>query len=64
VLFRRDATFCARAGAAAGSMSLESFNYPGWFLRHRGDQLWVDQLDNSATFRADGSFVARSPLAR
>jgi RNA polymerase sigma factor (sigma-70 family) len=62
-LFRGDATFCARAGAAAGSMSLESSNYPGWFLRHRDGEVWVDQSDRSAVFRADSSFVVRPPLA-
>jgi hypothetical protein len=62
-LFRGDATFCPRAGLAAGSVSLESANYPGWFLRHVGDELWVDQLDGSAGFRADNSFLVRPPLA-
>ncbi|MGI5216037.1 sigma-70 family RNA polymerase sigma factor [Plantactinospora sp. CA-290183] len=62
-LFRGDATFCVRTGAAPGSVSLESSNYPGWFLRHRGLQLWVDQLTDDAAFRADASFRARPPLA-
>ncbi len=35
-LFRGDATFCVRAGLTAGSISLESSNYPGWFIHHRG----------------------------
>ncbi|MCA2213104.1 sigma-70 family RNA polymerase sigma factor [Jidongwangia harbinensis] len=64
VLFRGDATFCQRPGAAAGSLSLESSNYPGWFLRHRNGQLWVDRSDRSAAFRADSSFVVRAPLSR
>jgi hypothetical protein len=63
-LFRGDATFCARAGAATGSVALESSNYPGWFVRHRGDELWVDQSDGSAAFLADGSFQVRPPLTR
>jgi hypothetical protein len=63
-LFRGDATFCPRAGAAAGSVTLEASNYPGWFLRHRAGEIWVDQSDNSAAFRADGSFSVRAPLAR
>jgi RNA polymerase sigma factor (sigma-70 family) len=61
-LFRGDATFCVREGAAAGSVSLESSNYPGWFLRRRGDQLWVDNSDGTAAFRADSSFRIRPPL--
>ena len=60
-LFRGDATFCPRGGAVAGSVALESSNYPGWFLRHRDDELWVDQSDGSAAFLADGSFRVRAP---
>ncbi|BCY09882.1 sigma-70 family RNA polymerase sigma factor [Actinoplanes sp. L3-i22] len=62
-LFRGDATFCPGPGQAAGSITLESSNYPGWFLRHRGDELWVDQFDGTAAMRADGSFLARPALA-
>lgn len=64
VLFREDATFCPRAGATAGSVALESFNYPGRFLRRVGDLLWVDPSDGTAAFRADSSFRAEPPLAR
>jgi hypothetical protein len=46
-LFRGDATFCVRAGSVSGSVSFESSNYPGWFLRHRGTELWVDLSDGS-----------------
>jgi len=28
-----------------GTTSWESQNYPGWFLRHVGDVLWVDRSD-------------------
>ncbi|MTE17551.1 AbfB domain-containing protein, partial [Nocardia aurantiaca] len=62
VLFRGDATFCARPGASAGSVSLESFNYRGFFLRRVDDQLRIDQSDGSASFRSDSSFRARRPL--
>ncbi|RSM65567.1 alpha-L-arabinofuranosidase [Actinoplanes sp. ATCC 53533] len=62
-LFRGDATFCARTGAGVGSVALESSNYPGWFLRHRADQLWVDRADASSAFRADSSFLVRSALS-
>jgi RNA polymerase sigma factor (sigma-70 family) len=63
VLFREDATFCPRPGAAAGSVSLESFNYRGRFLRHVDDVLWVDPSDGTAAFRSDSSFRARPPLS-
>ncbi|GAA2607225.1 sigma-70 family RNA polymerase sigma factor [Paractinoplanes durhamensis] len=62
-LDRGDATFCVRAGEPTGSVALESANYPGFFLRHVGTELWVDQDDGSATFRADSSFLVRAPLA-
>ncbi|MEQ4305269.1 sigma-70 family RNA polymerase sigma factor [Plantactinospora sp. B6F1] len=62
-LFRGDATFCARGGVAPGSVSLESSNYPGWFLRHRNFELWVDQSTDDPVFRADMSFRVRPPLA-
>jgi hypothetical protein len=62
-LFHGDATFCARPGAVSGSTAWESQNYPGWFLRHVGDALWVDRSDNSAAFAADTSFFIRAPLA-
>ncbi|GIF63878.1 hypothetical protein Ais01nite_19130 [Asanoa ishikariensis] len=62
-LFRGDATFCVRPGALPDSVSLEASNYPGWFLRHRDGQLWVDQSDGSAGFLADSSFFVRPPWA-
>ncbi|WP_345540406.1 sigma-70 family RNA polymerase sigma factor [Phytohabitans rumicis] len=62
-LFRGDATFCVRVGAVPGSVSLESSNYPGAFLRHRGTELWVDPPDGSPGFDADASFRPRPPLA-
>jgi RNA polymerase sigma factor (sigma-70 family) len=63
VLFRQDATFCARAGFRPGSLSLESFNYRGFFVRHVGTEMWIDQDDGSAPFRAAGSFLVRRPLS-
>jgi hypothetical protein len=62
VLFREDATFCPHTGFLAGSLALESFNYRGFFLRHVGDQMWIDQYDGSFAFRTDGSFFTRPPL--
>jgi hypothetical protein len=62
-LFRGDATFCPRPGALPGSIALESANYPGWFLRHRDDELWVDRVDGGTALGADGSFLVRPALA-
>jgi RNA polymerase sigma factor (sigma-70 family) len=61
-IFQKDATFCARSGAAAGSVSLESYNYPGRYLRHRDNlQLWLDPSENTAAYRAGRSFVLVAP---
>ncbi|WP_416982150.1 sigma-70 family RNA polymerase sigma factor [Streptomyces sp. T028] len=61
-LFQKDATFCARSGSAAGSVSLESYNYPGRYLRHRDNlQLWLDPSENTAAYRASRSFVLAAP---
>ena len=63
MLFREDATFCVRPGSVPGSLSFESFNYPGWYLRHRGNELWVDHSTRTAEFAADSSFLVRGALA-
>lgn len=61
-LFQKDATFCARSGSAPGSVSLESYNYPGRYLRHRDNlQLWLDPSEETAAYRADRSFVPMTP---
>jgi RNA polymerase sigma factor (sigma-70 family) len=62
-LFRGDATFCVREGSVPNSVSLESSNYPGAFLRHRGTELWVDFSDGSTGFGADASFRPVPPLS-
>ncbi|MDX3148015.1 sigma-70 family RNA polymerase sigma factor [Streptomyces scabiei] len=63
-LFRKDVTFCPRPGSTAGSVSLESYNYPGRYLRHRDDlQLWLDRSQNTAAYRASRSFVLVAPWA-
>ena len=61
-LFRGDATFCAGDGAADGSVTLEASNYPGWFMHHRGSELWVDQTDGSKAFKVESSFRFRTAL--
>ncbi|WP_317454177.1 AbfB domain-containing protein [Streptomyces sp. TRM68416] len=61
-LFQKDATFCPRPGAGSGSLSLESYNYPGRYLRHRDDlQLWLDTSENTAAYRASRSFLVVAP---
>jgi hypothetical protein len=49
--------------AGSGTVSLESTNFPGYYLRHRNAEAWVERNDGSAAFRADASFVQRAGLA-
>jgi RNA polymerase sigma factor (sigma-70 family) len=61
-LFRGDATFCVRPGPVRGSISLESSNYPGYFIHGRGQELWVDRPDGDRRFGPDTSFRVAAPL--
>lgn len=48
----------------SGTISLESTNFPGYYLRKRANnEVWVDQNDGSAQFRSDASFYQRAGLA-
>jgi GH43 family beta-xylosidase len=49
--------------AGGGSVSLESTNYPGYYLRHRDLAGYVERNDGSAQFRSDASFQRRAGLA-
>lgn len=49
--------------SGSGTVSLESANFPGYYLRHRNFETWVHQRDGSALFDADASFIRRSGLA-
>lgn len=60
-LFREDVTFCPRPGSVAGSVSLQSHNYPGSVLRHRDGGVWLDGSDGTKAFADASSFITRSP---
>lgn len=49
--------------AGSGTVSLESTNFPGYYLRHRNQELWVERNDSSTLFRNDASFTQRAGLA-
>jgi len=49
--------------AGSGTVSFESTNFPGYYLRHRNNELWVERSDGSALFRNDASFSQRAGLA-
>lgn len=60
-----DSQFRMVAGLSgtSGTISFESTNLPGYFLRHRNFELWLDRNDGSATFRSDATFYRRAGLA-
>ena len=61
---RLDSAFYVRAGLAdAACISFESKNYPGYYLRHAGFRIRLNQNDNSALYRDDATFCQRAGLA-
>lgn len=49
--------------AGTGTVSLESANYPGYYLRHKNFEVWVEKNDSTSTFASDASFYQRAGLA-
>lgn len=49
--------------AGGGTVSFQSVNYPGYYLRHRNFEVWLDPADRTSQFNADASFYQRSGLA-
>ncbi|MET9618361.1 family 43 glycosylhydrolase [Kitasatospora indigofera] len=50
--------------AGSGTVSLESANFPGYYLRTRaGGEVWVDRNDGTAAFAGSASFYQRAGLA-
>jgi GH43 family beta-xylosidase len=49
--------------AGSGTVSLESTNFPGYYLRHRNHEMWVERSDGSTLFRNDASFFRRAGLS-
>jgi hypothetical protein len=62
-LFKLDATFCAKVGSVSGSVLLEASNYAGYYVHRRNFELWIDQYQDTAAFRADSSFRATTAWA-
>jgi hypothetical protein len=57
LLFQMDATFCPRPGVEPRSVRLASFNYPGRFVRVRGEQLKLDPEEAGDAYTRETSFV-------
>jgi hypothetical protein len=49
--------------SSAGAVSFESVNFPGRFLRHRNNEIWLDASDGSGAFRATATWHRRAGLA-
>jgi hypothetical protein len=55
--FRSDASFTRRPGlTGSGTVSFESVNFPGRYLRHYDNLIYV-QAVSTATERADATFI-------
>jgi GH43 family beta-xylosidase len=59
-----DSEFIVVPGLAdASAVSLESANFPGWYLRHSDNQIWLDPLEDSDVFRSSATWWQRPGLA-
>ncbi|MET7452116.1 family 43 glycosylhydrolase [Streptomyces sp. NPDC005574] len=59
-----DSQFRVVAGlTGSGTVSLESANLPGYYLRHRNFEVWLEKDDGTASFAADAAFYRRAGLA-
>jgi hypothetical protein len=63
-LYRNDATFCIRSGIQPGVgspwVSFESYNFPGYYIRHRDFHFYIENA--GGPFRADATFRLTPPL--
>jgi hypothetical protein len=64
-LFKSDATFRKVAGLADPSdptlVSFESFNYPGFYIRHRNGLLYIEKSEASVAYKQDATFRIQPP---
>lgn len=61
-LFKKDATFCMKAGFANSTWSsFESYNLPNHYIRHSNFELWVHKYDGTPIFRKDATFLITAP---
>ncbi|MEU4066411.1 AbfB domain-containing protein [Streptomyces wedmorensis] len=69
VLFRQDATFCARPGVGGTGVTFESLNVPGSCLRHFESAVYIASgagsggFDRPRTLGADSSWSVEAPWA-
>jgi hypothetical protein len=65
-LFDQDATFCmeyglGQGGQDHGTVSFQSYNFKGRYIRHRDLELWVDAREENPRFLADATFIIVPP---
>ncbi|GAB7105381.1 hypothetical protein JCM4814A_36950 [Streptomyces phaeofaciens JCM 4814] len=59
-----DSQFREVAGlAGTGTVALESANFPGYYLRHKNFEVWLEKNEGTAAFASDASFYRRAGLA-
>ncbi|WP_406413133.1 family 43 glycosylhydrolase [Streptomyces sp. NBC_01614] len=59
-----DSQFRAVTGlTGSGTVSLESANFPGYYLRHKNFEVWLEKNDGTATFASDATFHKRAGLS-
>ncbi len=63
-LDRADATWRWKTGFGGHGVSLESRNFPGYYLRHAYGRLKLSPLSTDALFRKDATFYPRNGLAK
>ncbi|MDO6810495.1 AbfB domain-containing protein [Zobellia galactanivorans] len=51
------------AGLAGSGVSFQSVDFPNKYLRHRGGEVWLDDVEDSALYREDATFFEREGLA-
>ncbi|WP_256370691.1 AbfB domain-containing protein [Micromonospora sp. KC723] len=53
-------TFKDEALAGSGTVSLESTSNPGYYLRNRNNEIWLDKNDGTTGFKNGASFTRRA----
>ncbi|MBO3748992.1 AbfB domain-containing protein [Streptosporangiaceae bacterium NEAU-GS5] len=63
-LFSRDSAFYLRTGLSGSGISFESYNFRGWYIRHRNFHLYISKSGdpNDRPFKKDASFVSTVPI--
>lgn len=56
-IFKNDATFCPEAGLSGSGFSFRSKSFPLRVIRHRNNELWIDEVTTAGTFADDATFV-------